>query len=124
MIAIAFGLRPSSRNHFHDDDGEWYEQYANALKDAGVTTGCGGGRFCGNERLTRGMMITFIGRAGDIGESGSNRFDDDNGRYYEGFANRAHERGITRGCSARMFCGEQQVTRAEAIAFVVRTLRW
>lgn len=37
-----------------------------AIADAGITTGCGGGRFCPNGLVTRGQMAAFLNRLGAL----------------------------------------------------------
>jgi hypothetical protein len=37
-----------------------------AIADAGITTGCGGGRYCPNGLVTRGQMAAFINRLGAL----------------------------------------------------------
>jgi hypothetical protein len=38
-------------------------QNIQAIYAAGVTTGCGGGKFCPNDYVTRGQMAAFLTRA-------------------------------------------------------------
>lgn len=38
-----------------------------AIHDAGVTTGCGGGNYCPNAYVTRGQMAAFLNRLGALG---------------------------------------------------------
>jgi len=37
-----------------------------AIADAGITTGCGGGRYCPNGLVTRGQMAAFLNRLGAL----------------------------------------------------------
>ncbi|QDG49900.1 hypothetical protein FIV42_03825 [Persicimonas caeni] len=62
----AFGFPESSRDYFSDDDGEFWEQNANNIAQAGVTLGCGGGRYCGDSPVTRDQMASFLARALDL----------------------------------------------------------
>jgi len=122
FLVRAFNLPQSSRNYFDDDNGHRFEQYANALARAGITTGCGPRKYCGDRAVTRGEMITFLGRAARWSKLSRNYFDDDNGRFYEPWANAAADMGVTNGCGSRRFCGERVITRAEMAAFLSRTL--
>lgn len=45
-------------NIFHGD--------IDALVDAGVTAGCGGGKYCPNQAVTRGQMAAFMNRLGAL----------------------------------------------------------
>ena len=122
FLVRAFNLPLSSTNYFDDDNGHQYERYANALYRAGITTGCSPRKYCGDRKVTRGEMITFLGRAAGWSKSYINYFDDDNNRFWEPWANAARNRGVTNGCGFRRFCGERVITRAEVAAFLSRTL--
>jgi murein DD-endopeptidase MepM/ murein hydrolase activator NlpD len=122
FLVRALNLPLSSTNYFSDDNGHKYEQYANALAAAGITRGCGGGKFCGDSNTTRGEMITFLDRATSWSPSSTDYFDDDNGRFYEPHANAAKKAGVTNGCGVRKFCGQDEVTRGQLAAFLSRTL--
>ena len=94
---------------------------------AGITGGCGGGRFCPNDPVTRAQMAVFIEAA--LGRSPAasctGRFGDVNVgtvgdifcRFIEDFA----DQGITGGCSTSppMFCPNDPVTRAQMAVFLV-----
>jgi hypothetical protein len=41
----------------------WAYNYVNAIYNNGITTGCGGGRYCPEDNVTRGQMAAFIIRA-------------------------------------------------------------
>jgi hypothetical protein len=40
--------------------GHLYHQFVEALADAGITGGCGGGLYCVNAPITRGEMAVFL----------------------------------------------------------------
>lgn len=48
----------SNSNIFHND--------IDALVDAGITAGCGGGNYCPNQAVTRGQMAAFMNRLGAL----------------------------------------------------------
>jgi hypothetical protein len=93
---------------------------------AGITGGCGNGRYCPNDPVTRQQMAVFIeaalgrspsttcsGRFGDVStESVGDLFC----RFIEDFA----DQGITGGCSDNppMFCPDAPVTRAQMAVFL------
>lgn len=62
LLSSAFGLTPSPADYFSDDTGG-SESSINALAAAGITSGCGGGRFCPTRYLTRGEAATMLARA-------------------------------------------------------------
>ena len=57
LASDTFGDVPTT-NIFHDD--------INAIADAGVTTGCGGGNYCPAEFVTREQMAAFMNRLGAL----------------------------------------------------------
>ena len=122
FLVRAFNLPLSSTNYFDDDNGHKWEAYVNAIARAGITQGCETRKYCGDRKVTRGEMITFLGRAARWSTSSINYFDDDNNRFYEPWANAAADRGVTNGCGFRRFCGGREVTRGEMAAFLSRTL--
>ena len=61
----AFGLPPSSRDYYSDDGGNAHEARINALAAAGIAKGCGGGRYCPRDPVTREAMATMLRRALD-----------------------------------------------------------
>ena len=68
-------------------------------------------------------MAAFLVRALDlkIGNEGS-PFTDDDGHFLEPEIAVLASRGITSGCSTTHYCPEENVTRAEMAAFLVRAL--
>jgi hypothetical protein len=63
FLSRALALPPSSTDWFTDDDGLSHEDSINRLADAGITTGCGGTRFCPSGLVTRQQMAAFLFRA-------------------------------------------------------------
>ena len=51
---------------FTDDNGHFSEPYNNAMADAGVTLGCGAGKYCPDANVTREQMAAFMKRASDL----------------------------------------------------------
>jgi spore germination protein YaaH len=92
------------------------------LADAGITTGCGGTRFCPTEAVTRGQMATFLARAFELPAATTDFFTDDEDSSHESNINRIAEAGITTGCGATSFCPDRRVTRAQMASFLARAL--
>jgi uncharacterized protein YkwD len=65
--AIATALRlPRSRvDYFRDDERSPHEANINRIAAAGITGGCGGGRFCPTHEVGRGHATVFLRRAFD-----------------------------------------------------------
>ena len=66
-LAIAFPFGVLAGHQFSDvPDGHFFHADVDALVDAGVTSGCGGGRFCPGANVTRGEMAAFMNRLGAL----------------------------------------------------------
>ncbi len=57
----ALDLPPATSSPFSDSGGQFLDDI-NRLAASGITTGCGGGRFCPNDPVTRAQMATFLTR--------------------------------------------------------------
>ena len=125
FIVRAFNLGPASADFFFDDNGKVYEDAANRLRQAGLTQGCGPGRYCGDNSITRGEMAAFLTRARNLPAASRDFFVDDNNSIFENGINRVAEAGITFGCnppSNTNFCPTANVTRGQMAAFLIRAL--
>ena len=89
---------------------------------AGITSGCGGGRFCPDGLVTRGQMATFLSRAFDLASTPTDFFGDDEASTHERAINRLAASGITSGCAPGRFCPDGIVTRGQMAAFLHRGL--
>lgn len=92
-----------------------------ALLASGVTKGCGDGRFCPDDHVTRGQMAAFLTRALDL-PAGTSSFRDTRGHLFEKPAASLARSAITRGCGNDNFCPDAKVTRGQMAAFLVRAL--
>jgi hypothetical protein len=59
-LAWALNLPPATVDHFTDDTGNRHEPNINRIAEAGITTGCGDGRFCLDYRLRRAQGAAFV----------------------------------------------------------------
>jgi hypothetical protein len=92
------------------------------LYEAGITGGCGSGRFCPNAWVTREQMASFLVRALDLPAATDDHFWDDGASMHEPDINALYEAGITGGCGQGQFCPSQPVSRAEMASFLSRAL--
>jgi glucose/arabinose dehydrogenase len=88
----------------------------------GITSGCGSGRFCPTDPVTRGQMASFLARAFDLPTATTDSFTDDDGTTHEANIDRVALAGITKGCSPTTFCPLANVTRGQMASFLVRAL--
>ena len=92
------------------------------LAEAGITSGCGGNRFCPNDPVARGQMAAFLARALNLPNATADYFTDDEASIFEADINRLAEAGITTGCTPTTFCPDGLVTRGQMAAFLERAL--
>ena len=108
--------------------GSWSAPYIAAIRDAGITQGCGGNNFCPSASVTREQMAAFLIRAladePPLGYcDGGTPFTDvpANGwacRYIK----RLGELGVTTGCGGGRYCPGAVVTREQMAVFIVRAM--
>jgi hypothetical protein len=120
FIARAMNLDATSVDHFTDDNGNKHEANINRLASAGITSGCGPGRYCPEGVVARDQMATFLVRALGLPPSATDWFTDDNGNKHESRINAFAAAGITSGCGSGKFCPAGGVTRGQMAAFLHR----
>jgi hypothetical protein len=122
FISHALDLPPATGDHFTDDTGSAHEDEANRLFEAGISAGCGGGKFCVGHSASREMMAAWLDRALDPPGTTEDRFVDDELSMFEPEINRLAAAGIISGCAPDRFCPGRDVTRAQAVALLHRAL--
>jgi hypothetical protein len=63
FLVRALDLPPSTTDYFSDDDDDTLESSINALAQAGLTGGCGNGKYCHDASVSREQMAAFLKRA-------------------------------------------------------------
>ena len=110
FLVTSLGQSPAScTGRFADVPvGDPFCGFVEQLAANGITGGCGGGRFCPNDPITRGQMAVFLEAAlGHSVNSCAGRFADvPNGHPFCGFIERLADDGITGGCGPGAFCPE------------------
>jgi D-alanyl-D-alanine carboxypeptidase len=120
---LALSPSPARAATFSDIGDSTFRRDIEWLADQGITTGCGGGRFCPDDVVTRGQMATFLVRMfGYSAVPPSDPFSDDNGNPHEKNINRLYASGITTGCAPDRFCPGATVTRGQMPTFLTRAL--
>ena len=106
-----------------DQFASWIER----LADEGITSGCGGGRYCPDAPVTRAQIAPLLLKArygsGYVPPPAVGLFDDvQASAFAAGWIEDLYAKGITSGCSGAPlhFCPAGVVTRAQMAAFVVR----
>lgn len=122
FLARRYGYPATTTNYFWDDDGNAHEADINKIAKAGITNGCGAGKYCPSNNLTRGEIAAFLARAERLSAGATiNYFSDDNGHPFEAQINMCAYAGIFNGCGAGKACPDSYVTREQMAAFLRRT---
>lgn len=123
FLAAALKL-PAGADQFSDDEGNAFEDSINAIAAAGITSGCGGGKFCPDLEVTREEMATFLSKAFALA-AGPDAFVDDESSIHEDSINSIAAAGITSGCDAakKLFCPANKVTRGQIATFLFHALK-
>jgi glucose/arabinose dehydrogenase len=88
----------------------------------GITSGCGGSRYCPTAAVTRAQMASFLARGLGLPAATTDYFDDDDGTLHEADINRIAKAGITSGCGPRAYCPGNNVSRAQMATFLAEGL--
>ncbi len=88
----------------------------------GITSGCGGGKFCPKASVTREQMASFLARALGLPATSTDYFSDDNASGHQADINRLAASGITGGCDDGRFCPGANITREQMASFLSRAL--
>lgn len=115
---------------FTDDDASIFEADIEWLAAEGITRGCNppvNDLFCPDDPVTRGQMAAFLHRAldGVLVPGAPVTFNDDDGSVFEADIEWLGAVGVTRGCNPPTndnFCPDDNVTRGQMAAFLVRAL--
>ncbi|MEA2002695.1 MAG: FG-GAP-like repeat-containing protein [Actinomycetota bacterium] len=120
---------PPPTGTFIDIDGSVFEADIEWLAASGITKGCNppvNDRFCPDDNVTRGQMAAFLVRGlGLTDDGGGHTFTDVGGSIFEDDIAKLAAAGITKGCNPpdnTLFCPEDDVTRDQMAAFLVRAL--
>ncbi len=124
VMADALSLPPTEFEHFSDLEGSVHAGRINALAEAGVTRGCGGGAFCPDEPVSRAELATLLARGFALAEAPERFFADTRGVHAPAI-DRLAAVGIAAGCGDPLtaYCPEQPVLRWQAALFVGRALQ-
>ncbi|MBL8213639.1 MAG: S-layer homology domain-containing protein, partial [Bryobacterales bacterium] len=95
-----------------------------------VTQGCGNGRFCPDQILTRGELAALLARAGARVTPAANLYPPAI-QYFQDVSQAApffapiqkmRQWGIANGCDTVNYCPNESVTRAQIAVMIVRAL--
>lgn len=118
FIARLMALPAADEDFFDDDEGRWYEVYANRVAAAGLMDGCGTRRFCGASSVTRAVAAVTIARALELPESTTDHYTDDNGLAAEPAINAVADAGLIPRCGEGLFCPTTTVIRGRMVRYL------
>jgi len=122
FLVRALALPAATHDYFTDDGGSVHQGDINRLAAAGITGGCGSGRFCPSAGVTREEMASFLARAFGLAATTADYFWDDESSMHEANINRLAAGGISGGCASGRFCPTLDVTRGQMAAFLHRAM--
>ncbi|OEH93347.1 S-layer homology domain-containing protein, partial [Bacillus solimangrovi] len=127
VMALTLGLDTEGEAtvDFPDvNSGDWFAPYVTALVNEGVISGFPDGTFKPQETLTRAQMAKMMAVAYGIGEDSSvdlDFVDLGDSQWAKGYIGALVGAGIVEGLDATHYGPSQNVTRAQAAAFVYKT---
>ena len=104
---------------------DWFYGAVSAVYHEGFMNGVSNTEFAPDEELTRGMLVTIIGRMGGAETSASAAFADvDANAYYSPYIAWATENGIVNGFEDGTFRPDESVTREQTAAIIYRYMQY
>ena len=116
---ILFKMNPKT---YSDIENHWGKNSILFAAERELFTGFDNSKFDPNGLMTRGMLITVIGRLynGDISSKTSNFIDAKECVYYTPYISWAEENNIVEGTGNNRFAPDRNVTREEMASIIVR----
>ena len=113
-----------SQNSGYSDvkTGDWFNNAVSTLSNAGIIAGYEDGSFKPNGYITRAEFATIAARFFDVTYNGKDLFPDISGHWAKDYINQAANKGFVNGYEDGTFKPDRNITRAEAVTLVNRTL--
>ena len=102
--------------------GDWFNNAVSTLSNAGIIAGYEDGSFRPNGYITRAEFATIAARFFDVTYNGKDLFPDISGHWAKEYINQAANKGFVNGYEDGTFKPDRNITRAEAVTLVNRTL--
>ena len=113
----------SQSNSYSDvKAGDWFNNAVSTLSKAGIIAGYEDGSFRPNGYITRAEFATIAARFFDVTYNGKDLFPDISGHWAKDYINQAANKGFVNGYEDGTFKPDRNITRAEAVTLVNRTL--
>ena len=102
-----------------------YRTAINAVAARGISLGCGDGRFCPDDLVSRAQLASFLARALGLDPVGEGPFSDLAGvGTHRTAINAIALAGISRGCANELYCPHDLVSQAQMASFLARAFIW
>ena len=110
-------------DHFSDIADSTHREAINLLAEEGLANGCGDGKYCPHDSITREQLSSLLFRGFELPDAPADEtyFDDVSETHGEA-VNGIAANGISNGCTLVSFCSGDTIQRAHAAVFVARTL--
>ena len=113
----------SQSNSYSDvKAGDWFNNAVSTLSNAGIIAGYEDGSFRPNGYITRAEFATIAARFFDVTYNGKDLFPDISGHWAKDYINQAANKGFVNGYEDGTFKPDRNITRAETVTLVNRTL--
>ncbi len=113
----------SQSNSYSDvKAGDWFNNAVSTLSKAGIIAGYEDGSFRPNGYITRAEFATIAARFFNVTYNGKDLFPDISGHWAKDYINQAANKGFVNGYEDGTFKPDRNITRAEAVTLVNRTL--
>ena len=129
LVIESGGTLPTpTKDHFTDDESSFHEESINALAEAGIIAGRGGGSYAPNAPVERGAMATFLVNAyehrseKELPTPTDDAFSDDEGGTHEDSTNKAAAAGFAAGVGGTSYAPRSLVRRDQMASFLARVL--
>jgi cell wall-associated NlpC family hydrolase len=123
LLFRALELPPATgATRFTDTAGNTHRAAIDAIAEAGVTRGCGDGKFCPDDAISRGELASLLVRALKVPAAPSGTYFTDSGGTHGASIDALAAAGIANGCSLVEFCPNDRLIRAQGATFVARGL--
>uniref|UniRef100_UPI0023F9CD82 S-layer homology domain-containing protein n=1 Tax=Peptoniphilus vaginalis TaxID=1756987 RepID=UPI0023F9CD82 len=115
-----------NQERFTDTKGHWAKEAINYVVEKGYFAGVSAREFAPNKAITRGQLVTVLGRILNINKTSfkSNNFKDvKSDAYYAPYIAWAESVGITKGRGNGNFDPDKEITREEMAVMMVKFLK-
>jgi hypothetical protein len=111
---------------FNDTVRHWAEDWIEALKNDGITSGCATNLYCPEDPVTRAQMAVFLLKSKHgtsyVPPNATGVFNDvPVGYWADKWIEQLAAENITGGCATGLYCPDDPVTRAQMAVFLVKT---